>query len=736
MLSCSGALNVTWSGFQGSDLDYTMSVPAAWLGNITYSDQNVAMGGDSLSYDLPVYEDSLFSSIPIVGPIIDWIEGQLSSLYLWLLSQFIWVIDQVKPVFQTILSVVLSPIITALSWIQDKLSDAYHWLTSALPSALEALRIKLIDVWSWVTSAIPHTLSGILSHVGSLLSKVDSIPGAIQAWGINTINTISQGLGTFFDPVTKGIAGILSSITGWLEDRLNELFGWVEVPGTTIWDKIKQWFTNTYFWITRSDAWVQKRLGMSYIKYDPVTNTESFYHDDAAGHEVQGAGADITEPLKWIETNIADPILDAIKTLFEQLASILKAAFDLIWDAIKEFFTVILPNWFRAIWEELRAAIAWVWDKVTDVAGAFLDEILKLVGMHSPISPAGGLGTLRGMVNIGLAMAAGLGILTLTSHLVHPIHSLGLEHLSAMVYDMSNYKLLLGAGMGVIAACSIRIPLTWYFNSILRPNIPDPKSASMMRSRQYITKEAYRQLLAYQGIPDEWHNDLDRLTETRVGYFALAAIARNGTYDETLFRNDLLRAGYALEIQPMLLNMYSTLASTNVKGSMGSYAISRFKDGLTTESQFHDELMLLGYQEEEWPRFLAGARLSYAYDYTKDLITAYKDAVGKGHVSMDGFRQALLGIGMVPERVEGYVLIERAKLKPQEKLTALSPATPVYATDAGKIQVDTLRRQRRKNTISRDQELAGLQALGMPVEYATAIAANDDIRLGETAPAG
>jgi hypothetical protein len=301
-----------------------------------------------------------------------------------------------------------------------------------------------------------------------------------------------------------------------------------------------------------------------------------------------------------------------------------------------------------------------------------------------------------------------------------------------MVYDMTNYKLLIGAGMGVIAACSIRIPLTWYFNSILRPNLPSPRDAAMMRSRQYITKDIYRELLGYFGIPDKWHGDLDRLTETRVGYFALAAIARN---DETLFKNDLHRAGYAEEIIPMLLNMYQSMANTNVKGSMSSYPINRFKEGMTTEEQFHAELALLGYTDQEWPRFLAGAKLYFAYDYTSDLISAYRDAVRKGNISLDQYRQALLGIGIVPDKVEAYVLKERARLKPTEKLTPLSPATPTYETDAGKVQLDTLRRQRRKLTITRDQEVAGLQALGMPVDYAKALADNDDIRLAEKAPA-
>ena len=164
---------------------------------------------------------------------------------------------------------------------------------------------------------------------------------------------------------------------------------------------------------------------------------------------------------------------------------------------------------------------------------------------------------------------------------------------------------------------------------------------------------------------------------------------------------------------------------------MGKSAIKRFKEGFTTEGQFQAELQLLGYTDQQFPVFLAAAKLDYAYDYLSDLVGAYRDAVRKGNLSIDQYRGSLLELGMVPERVEGYVLREIARLKPEAPVKPLGPPKAEYETDAGKVKVDTLRRERRKNIITRGQQVDGLLALGMPVIYAEAIADNDDTRLAE-----
>lgn len=179
------------------------------------------------------------------------------------------------------------------------------------------------------------------------------------------------------------------------------------------------------------------------------------------------------------------------------------------------------------------------------------------------------------------------------------------------------------------------------------------------------------------------------------------------------------------------LEIIQARAVEGVRTGRIGVARTRYKEGFTTKDQFIEELRMLRVSEEELDLELAAAELDYATDYLRDLIAAYRDAVRKGHIGLEEYRAALVGLGLVPERAEGYVLRERARLKPEEELTPIAPPKPYYETDAGKIMVDTIRRQRRKLLIGRDQEIASLLELGVPVNLATAYANNDDARLAE-----
>ena len=174
-------------------------------------------------------------------------------------------------------------------------------------------------------------------------------------------------------------------------------------------------------------------------------------------------------------------------------------------------------------------------------------------------------------------------------------------------------------------------------------------------------------------------------------------------------------------------------AVEDVRSGRIGVARTRFREGFTNEEQFIQELKMLRVSDEELELELAAAKLDYATDYLRDLIAAYRDAVRKGNLSIDGYRDRLTELGLVPERVAGYMLREVARLKPEELATVIAPPKPYYETDAGKIMVDTIRRQRRKLLITRDQEIAALLDTGMPIDQATAAANNDDVRLAEKA---
>jgi hypothetical protein len=327
--------------------------------------------------------------------------------------------------------------------------------------------------------------------------------------------------------------------------------------------------------------------------------------------------------------------------------------------------------------------------------------------------------------------------------------------IAAMIYDMTNYKVITGASITALTVAAIKTPMTYHFNELFRPNIVDARTFTELMARKAwvdpeplrnpaLTSavraltggdgEAYeRKWLGYMGYPDGYHGLFKEMANTPLRYFPLAGIARTGFFETEWFTEALHRSGYSQTAVDALMIMYEKMRDEALQGSMSGAAVARYKEGFTTEEQFAGEMELLGYSPQQFEKYLAAAKIDYATDYLRDLVAAYKDAAGKGHISIDEYRDNLLGLGLVPERVEAYVFRARVRIRPKEKLTPIAPPTPAFETDWGKVEVDTIRRRRRKRFITRDQEIAQLLALGMETDYATAIANNDEERLVKAA---
>ena len=79
---------------------------------------------------------------------------------------------------------------------------------------------------------------------------------------------------------------------------------------------------------------------------------------------------------------------------------------------------------------------------------------------------------------------------------------------------------------------------------------------------------------------------------------------------------------------------------------------------------------------------------------------------------------------------------ERSKeeiLNARQKMIEAKKKERIMDSEEKKIQVDTIRRRRRKGLMSREQEITALRSLHLAPEYAETLADNDDIRLAEKA---
>lgn len=590
-------------------------------------------------------------------------------------------------------SVLLQDMLLVLQFMWDNTGG----ILNGVANIVDSITGGVSDIIGTTISSIASGIAQIIPAIGSAVSVIVSTLGStIANLASSLIHTITTGFASVMSTITTTISSLLTSISGFFSALVNEIrstIDWVaEFALVKLPEYLNQGVTVLMDTLMNFTMWVPQLLGAGM----------TWFQEDVPGASPRGEGI-LTTIFQWI--------VNAFRTVMEWVATYI----------IKPIISALVA---------ILSAIADVFRPVMEV---FLSGVLDLLTSLGPISPSGATGAMSGLANIGMLIVGMLGAMTVAGHLIHPFQSVGLGEISAIVWDMSQFRVVTGAFMGVVSALAVRQPLTYYLNKALRPKLPDERSAAMMMSREYISREQYSNLMGFYGIPDEWHEPMTLLTETKVGYFALANIARNGVFQRELFERDCRRAGYATETIEMLLDMYQKNALEAVRGQMSGYAITRYKEGFSTASEFREELKILGYSNDQIPVYEAAAELAYATDYLSDLKSAYYTAVTRGQISLDGYRSALAGLGIVPERVEAFVLRARAVLKPKEKLGPTAPPVPTYETDYGKIVVDTIRRERRKNLISDQQETARLIQLGMEPDMAEAIAANDNARLAEKA---
>lgn len=547
-----------------------------WSGDAEGTDPDITIVMDRSKYVIANFTCATQPDIPIISDILQWLKAIYEELKAWILSKLQWLLEHIKAAMVAIISPLIAPIKTAVDWIKQqvldiwsRVVDTYSWVkdlyTNFTAKVGEAISSWFAQKWDWLTT-----------KVSDLWSWLEDIYSWIEDMWQNFKTKLIEAINAILAPVKQTITGILTSFRADLPTILqynspevrDELLAFWPTS-TSIWDYIKAflkyamwapWHIHdlmAVFWAKIRDEDIEphfKKIEDDFIKImDPDV----------------GFGA-------FVKSEIADPILDAIQHIWEWLGDWFKSVWQDITEGIKTFFTETLPGWFATIWEKIRGTAAWIWDKVSEVASEFLDMVLQVVNLHSPILPEGGMGTLKGVMKVGLALAGGLGLMTIAGNLVHPLHSLGLEHVSAMVYDMTNYKVLIGAGMGVIAAAAIRTPLTYYFNNLLRPWMLRPGDFMELLSREaFEHPELLRTpglsaaagstspsaMIGYYGYPSAYLGFFRELANTRLGYFPLAGIARSGFWDEEWFTESLQRTGYSITARTALMKMYREMVN-------------------------------------------------------------------------------------------------------------------------------------------------------------------------------
>lgn len=653
-----------------------------------------------------------------------WFENFYNTVLSYFWTVVGWIYNRVKPLIDTVWSWLSSWSQWVVSSITSWFNTVYYWIQGIIAPIVASVQSVVSTVWSWLASQVSWLLSNIqplFSQVwGWLQSGFNSLTQSIAGWFNSLYTTLSQ--------FASSIAQRVGEINAWFSDEFIDPFlDWLlQFPGK-FWAAAKEWWHGYVEELVKEVKDPTSPLWITWYALIGIALIAVIGMATPIGAAVIGA-------VRWLG-GIILATAPSVLGWFGNLWFYIQYYF-LTWTpAIGLFFRSLLPRimgWLAGHWVGLAVPATILGLEATGIMNKLVRKFVTplFVKMFDwaealgPVSPTSGksvIEPLTGMIEITIG---GLAAMTLAGETLGIWKHIGMGHISAMVYDLTNYKVLTAAFVGVLAGIYIKTPLTYYYNKIARPNIPDERTLTRLAGEYAITRAEFDEGMAYQGYDNEWIPKLFELADRPLTPRLFTQIASVGILDDELIDRELKNAGYNEKTIPYLKTWLKRQAEGDLKTLMTSLPITRFKEGFDTEDDLKNNLAALGVDDSVMPKYVFAARLSYLYDYQTDLKTYYIDAYHRRDIEEPELRSNLVSVGINPDRLD--LIVSQQKIK---RLAAAKVAAPEELS----IQLDTIRDRRVKLLIARDQEIEQLIAMGKELPYAIAIADNDDVKIAEKA---
>lgn len=559
------------------------------------------------------------------------------------------------------------PMDAVQEWFESLWNEIQDWVSSGIRRVTDFLSDTASEFWqiliSWFNTVQGAITSRISELWGDITSKLDwlwesaiAILNSVQSLATEIWQTVSTGVVDFAGSVGDSLSGWIASIGAYFQGGVNYLGTYIE---------------------------------------------EAF---DWVGDRVSAGVATIRQ-------EIADPITDFFTDLPERIGRVLEPIIDPFRFAYQFWEWFFQGNPGEKVAYGLSQSFQWVSDKVVPFMEEKVNDVISYIEGFAPISPAKSKDMAKGLLALGAGSVGGLAAMTIAGEIMHPLKQMGMGHIAAMVGDVVNYRMISGIIIGAFLTSGLRTPLNYYINSLLRPWLLSPRDFMELMSRRAFTEPEVlmgpehaarflkavgddgdkfaNDMIGYQGYPAEYRAIFDELANTRIGYFALAAVARDGTFDKEWFTESLHRAGYSERVVQRLLDMYQRAAAEKSQGQFASTAFKRFREGITELPGFRQELEVFRYGPDKIDGFAVAATLDRETDEISSLISAYRSSFRRGKITPDQFREGLSGLGLTPLRIDVYLEEERvwrgSELAPEseETLKGSYAATAIRAYKEG-----------------------------------------------------
>lgn len=262
-----------------------------------------------------------------------------------------------------------------------------------------------------------------------------------------------------------------------------------------------------------------------------------------------------------------------------------------------------------------------------------------------------------------------------------------------------------------------------FHRTIDQPLIPGQAPAGSADGVPYYTvipEETLQLLLRVLDVMPFWRDKLTQIAYTplsRVDVRRMHAMDKLSTEGvERAYRN----AGYSPDDAKLLSEFVEDFNTEEPKAMFRGSALRRYREGYTDLEGLVQELRSLGYSGPEIERIQVGAQLDYETDFTGDMLAALRDGYRKDQLSEAEFREGLQSIGIVPDRIEGWVIRENFRKLPKVKAPVLKPPPALYKRAAGRLRIRELIELFRAERLTELELLDELLEIELPRDLAEA----------------
>jgi len=533
------------------------------------------------------------------------------------------------------------------AWYEGRISEFHGW-TDPLGQALRYIYDKLIsylyDLWR-------DTMRPWIEWV---LNKFSRLWDSAVTWAYGAYNRAVD----IWNRLVDIHYYIRSTIYSTLQSIWHSLYG----IGTTVTSAVRLTINVVWSWIQQGASWVYQQITnvvLPYIRqhYLLLLGPVGIILDNVRG---------LFPQLNTIWNSITSTVSGVFETLSQQVAALpqaIGAAFQSAVSYIRDVLEAVWNDVLVPFGQGLAEGLQWIASQFEQAFITVWDSFQGILASVAPVTPEKGQDLGFTLLKIAGLSAGGLLAMSAAWDLVHPFKDVIPGELKAMLYDVTNFKMILGALSGALVTAAIAQPAKYSYNALLRPYLPGWGDVMELRSRAFISDDEFLRMMRYHGYDDSWKPWFDELANTPVRYFGLAAVARTGYYDDQFFREELDRSGYSARAKEVMLQMYQQTANEALRGMYSSVAVRRYRAGIIDDGGLNSELQMLGYPEQQRKPIIQGAQLYYDLDTVEDYVDALRYSYRRGKITIDELRAGLAALGIRGDRIQRITGIELARAK-------------------------------------------------------------------------